>query len=280
MNQIINFQNGVVFKVIDNGFEVVSVDGSVARFDRSGNLIDGIREMCSGEKINFAHVLTGHYVVYTPTLEKYVVSKEKTGDAEDQIFHPHMHTLWRVFRKDGARLQLIPVKTVGSLALNGVAGFEHGVDALNELSAAFVNPDYAEFGECIGNSSDSRNLNNNMNDFSLEAAVNNVYTDNEWKADYSKLANSYAGSRYKEHIHLASRKTLNRNEALIGQAHCIMEIGPRGGHRSNVLFTISEDGEIDGFRVVAGVVPKITLKPEVKFIDGDGSQESPWRLEV
>lgn len=279
MNQTSIIHNGVTFNILEDGFEIVSVDGIAIRFDKYGNVSDGVTEKGDNKNLNLARVFEGQYVVYTPTLKEYVVPAEKVGDLENQVFYPHKHTLWRVFRKDGARCQLIPVRTIGSLALNGVAGFEHGIDVLNDLSAAFVNFEYAESGESIGNSIASRKLNNNMIDFSLQDAASKVYTDNEWENDYLKLR-SKGAHRYNETIYLASRKTLKCKD-VVGKFQCIMEMGPRGGKNIETLFSIdAEEHEVEGCRVIAGVVPKITLKPEVRFVEGNGSLKNPWRLEI
>jgi len=219
----------------------------------------------------------GDYVQYSPNDTTCTLLATETGADIDQNFKTSEYTSgWRVFSNDGDTIQLISAESVGDLSLQGEIGYLNIIYALNSLSRAYVNPEYAVSGRSIGCKGCAEKIEGELGyQYPLTTYLTAPYTETGYEADINIIHSNNLIHSSGDSAWLASRCVNGETSGTTFSGRTLTKAGTvsQGSlHRISFDDTKSEDARI------AGVRPIITLRTGVKATGGDGTSESPWTI--
>ena len=197
--------------------------------------------------------------------------------------------LWVVLRNNGGQLEIISKDSVGLLTLSGADDYANVVKILNDKCATYVNSTYATAGRSVGATSSSiGQINTTDNPITYEAARTETlpYKDEYYTTDQSIIANpsnstlkhgtanTYNNDGY---VWLASRYL---SAGISNSSFYVRYLDTGGSMRNGSLFKAYSGNETGSNSYSRGVRPVITLKSNIKIIDGAGTSGSPYVLGI
>lgn len=229
----------------------------------------------------------GDYVEYFPSVTQFTVKYEMSGYPEEQQYDPSKTTLWRVFRNITGGVEIASSSSAGLFSVAGETGYASIVDIMTEFSNAFVNSRYALRGRAMG---------------STQSSIGRIQVPQDWRAHFNGYARyPYYDEEYTNDVNqiyangLMTEKWLNMflasRDMLIEKDKVqfgIRKLCPTLTAFAYARLIFSEDMIDDemGEELVAGIiatgniVPVVGLLPDVLVVDGDGSLEKPFRIDI
>lgn len=252
-----------------------------------------------GKLKTFARV--GDYVRYIPNKTSYVVPKENSGYLLDQKYNPSEAQSWRVFDCKPYGIEIISHEVrasevelctaeegvvnkveymddnVADLILQGEVGYRNAVSILDDFCSAYINPKYALEGRCLGRGIEA--VENISGEIRYRYVRNNFgwpYMDNAFETDFQSLLREdveWVQTFNVNYTWLASRVVARtkKNVQFGARLFCTHMLNVNTGP----LLIASKQGMLER-QVSGGVMPIITLKPELEIIGGKGTRENPW----
>ena len=238
-------------------------------------------------------VKLGDYVSMTPTSTLYTISRDATGEWNDQTINPSELNLWRVINinSDGTIEMVSEYTSSQSVSFSGSEGYKNFVGTLNTIAAQYTNSKYVQSTRHMGY--------NGQTEFLADVVTNSLELK-LWPSDtidnsketlgggdilYEKdvnlvkkaigtLAAIPAGKVETSNYWLASRHLvirINTNYTWVGRW-----IDSDGLESGQGIFFIAITGSGGGG--MSRIRPIVTLKSSVMVSNGNGTSTSPWVL--
>lgn len=228
----------------------------------------------------------GDYVEYVPSLKEFILMPEETGYPIPQKFHPSNNTLWRVFdgEDDNGDIVLLSDRNIGSVTFMGKIGFAKGPATLDRLCNAYVNPQYAVSGSCLG-ATEATVLELNPECCSFENVYNassqerDIYTDNNYLQDVNWIRRSGLMKNSNRDIWLPARHTEELSFFHTMQFGMTIWNGYSNEKGVASLYIAYQAGGGYEYQSNYGVRAKVLLRRDVRF-NGEGTKTRPYTLVV
>jgi len=223
----------------------------------------------------------GDYVEYFPNVTQFSVKPELSGYNEEQLYNPSKTTLWRVFRNVTGGVEIASSCSVGTLIVEGEAGYTNIVATMTGLANAFTNSKYALKGRAMGSTQSSVRQIQIPRDWEehFNGCARYPYYDEEYMRDINQIYDNGLVTQEWSDVLLASRELLQSNgKVLFG----IRKFSPTLAAFSHARISpnLGAPNTHVNDSVSGNVIPIVGLMPDVLVVDGDGSLENPFRIDI
>ena len=233
------------------------------------------------------------YIKYAPDSTSIKLYESDTGyDRDDenayeyQEFNPNEAKSWRVMYNNNGQLDIVSKNSVATLWLSGETAYSKGAYTLNKLCEAYANKTYATSGRCLGYSNNTTNIVSNL---TYDTLLNykgkiSVYNDENYTKDVNQIVNNNlihtsVNTYGRGYVWLASRVAGYTKVNSIDLSLKVLGIsGSPSNYRlysANTLDFLSY-----GMTEYCGFRPVISLKKEIRIVDGKGTEIEPYVLWV
>ena len=251
------------------------------------------------------HLAVGDYIYMVPDAKTYTISKSVTGWESNQTIKPNELTLWRVIciNQDGTIDAISEYTSSESIGFQGTTGYSRFIDGLQKLAFTYRKEDYTQSSRIMGyagqtsivynttaingtvapstiSTPNSSNLGEEyengllgdtlyVNDYQL---VNNVYKTEPSQYSYNGLkaykvnditsaSNYWIASRYYKY----SNPNFDFNVRYINNS-------------GTLSFNTLQSNTISFGRYSRAIRPIITLRSDIRILDGEGTKSIPYNL--